>query len=447
MNKRLIQVSIFGMIWILLSVWGWSEIKRVYSLTPLLEVRAGEETNAKIRCTLQHGVWFDLLETKSNVLKIKTPDGTIGYIRNAQVTDTWIKVLKDERLLFLMQDTNEIRRYRIGLSFNPKDDKIKQGDGGTPEGRFYICEIIENPKSPEVYGPVSLRISYPNIEDARRGLKNKLISKAEYIAIVKAVHAGQMPPQNSALGGSIKIHGGNPGSSCDWTLGCMALDNPNIRELYRLINGKSVMVDIYRNKQQEQILNQKDYINRRTVEEALKLMKEGCLYTRSAVAIIPISFPMGDFEKFHGVCTDVVIRSLRGSNVDLQALLFEDILREPKRYPLISNPNPNIDHRRARNLKVFFDRHALSLTNDPPVLKPKEWQPGDIVIMDTGISNGTPFDHIGIVSPHKNGDGIPLVINLWSVGCKLNEMELLDGVYPKIVGHYRLFHPFYYNAM
>lgn len=85
--------------------------------------------------------------------------------------------------------------------------------------------------------------------------------------------------------------------------------------------------------------------------------------------------------------------------------------------------------------------------NEPPVKRPEEWLAGDIVLMDTGINNGTIYDHIGIVSQEKNGQGVPLVINLWTVGCELNEMDLLNGDYPKIVGHYRLLHPYYYGAI
>jgi uncharacterized protein YijF (DUF1287 family) len=346
-----------------------------------------------------------------------------------------------------MKEDKVQQRYPAALGFNPRDDKIKQGDGCTPEGRFYICQIIEKPKSAATYGPVSLRISYPNIEDARRGLKDKLITKAQYLAIVRAIHYGRMPPQNTPLGSSIKIHGGDPGVSHDWTLGCVAMKNPDIKQLFSSIPKKLVMVDIYSNRQQEQEYNGNGYVNRRTLEESQKLVKQGCSYTRKATAIIPISYPLGDFDQSIGVCTDVAIRALRGLGIDLQALLYEDIILHPRRYPNISKPNPNIDHRRTRNLKRFFDYHAEVLTIEPPAKKPNQWLPGDIVIMDTGIPNGTIYDHIGIVSSRKTREGIPLVVNLWTIGCRLNEMELLNGDYPKIVGHYRLLHPFFYDAL
>jgi len=39
--------------------------------------------------------------------------------------------------------------------------------------------------------------------------------------------------------------------------------------------------------------------------------------------------------------------------------------------------DPNIDFRRVPNLKVFFERYAVSLTLDST--KIEQWQPGDIV--------------------------------------------------------------------
>jgi uncharacterized protein YijF (DUF1287 family) len=424
-----------------------SEPQRVYAAASRVNVREKPSLKSKLISRLRHGRWVQVIGKEDKWTKVQLPNGKKGYIFDQLIADTWIKVLKDERQLLLMKGNSILKRYPVALGFNPKNDKIRQGDGCTPEGRFYICEIREKPKPPETYGPVSLRISYPNIEDARRGLKNKLISKAQYQAIVRAVHQGKMPPQNTPMGGSIKIHGGTPGVTEDWTLGCIAMTNNHIKDMYNHIPHRLVMVEVYRNKQQDKSCNGDGFVNQRILAEAKKLMKKGCKYTGGATAIIPISFPMGDFDSSIGVCTDVAIRALRGINIDLQALLYEDILINPGRYRSISRPNPNIDHRRTRNLKIFFDHHAKVLTTETPLKKPDQWQPGDIVLMDTGINNGTIYDHIGIVSSRKNSQGIPLVINLWTVGWKLNEMELLNGDYPDIVGHYRLHHPFYYAAI
>jgi lipoprotein-anchoring transpeptidase ErfK/SrfK len=43
-----------------------------------------------------------------------------------------------------------------------------------------------------------------------------------------------VPPWDTRLGGEIFIHG--HGASRDWTRGCIALDNEDMRELYGLVD-------------------------------------------------------------------------------------------------------------------------------------------------------------------------------------------------------------------
>ncbi|MFY9608503.1 MAG: L,D-transpeptidase [Blastocatellia bacterium] len=139
-----------------------------------------------------------------------------------------IEVSKSKRELILYSAGKAVRVYRIGLGSNPKDDKRAQGDGCTPEGEFYVCS--KNPKS-SYY--LSLGLSYPNDEDAERGLRDKLISKAQRDQIVRSIRGRSCPPWNTRLGGEVFIHGN--GSSSDWTLGCVALDNENMKELFGVI--------------------------------------------------------------------------------------------------------------------------------------------------------------------------------------------------------------------
>lgn len=139
-----------------------------------------------------------------------------------------VVVKKSARKLELFDDEKLIKTYKIALGFAPAGDKEKQGDGKTPEGDFYI--FTRNDKS-KFY--LSLGVSYPNIEDAERGLRTKLITKAEYEKIVQAVKNKRMPPQNTSLGGEIYIHGG--GSKSDWTAGCTALENEEIKELFDVV--------------------------------------------------------------------------------------------------------------------------------------------------------------------------------------------------------------------
>ena len=139
--------------------------------------------------------------------------------------DPRIVVSKSERRLELFSEGVMVRRYKIGLGLSPVEDKIRQGDRRTPEGEFYI--FTKNDKS-AFY--LSLGLSYPNVEDAERGLRDKLISRRQYDAIVRAIKRKATPPQNTALGGDIYIHGN--GASSDWTWGCVALENADMKELF-----------------------------------------------------------------------------------------------------------------------------------------------------------------------------------------------------------------------
>ncbi len=121
-----------------------------------------------------------------------------------------------------------IKTYPIALGSNPVPPKERQGDRATPEGSYFICQ-----KNPQSQFHLSLAISYPGPADAKRGLKAGLISDAEYKAIVQADAKHKTPPWDTKLGGEVFVHGN--GSSPDWTWGCIALDNSDIEELYRLV--------------------------------------------------------------------------------------------------------------------------------------------------------------------------------------------------------------------
>lgn len=145
-----------------------------------------------------------------------------------QLTSPRIVVKKSERRLFLYDGNKLVKTYRIGLGLSPKGDKVRQGDRRTPEGDFYI--FTRNDKS-AFY--LSLGVSYPNATHADRGLRDGLISKSQHDAIMRALKLKKTPPQNTALGGDIYIHGN--GASSDWTWGCMALENEEMRELFNAV--------------------------------------------------------------------------------------------------------------------------------------------------------------------------------------------------------------------
>jgi murein L,D-transpeptidase YafK len=136
-----------------------------------------------------------------------------------------ILVRKGERKLELYSGDTLLRTYKVGLGFSPVADKKQEGDGATPEGEFYV--FVKNNKSAYY---LSLGVSYPNAEDADRGLRDGLINRAQHRAITEAIRKKTAPPQYTKLGGLIYIHG--HGARSDWTWGCVALENEDVKELF-----------------------------------------------------------------------------------------------------------------------------------------------------------------------------------------------------------------------
>ncbi|MDY7093968.1 MAG: L,D-transpeptidase [Acidobacteriota bacterium] len=146
-------------------------------------------------------------------------------------------VRKEARELRVLSGSEVIATYPIGLGFQPKGDKQREGDGATPEGRYSVC--IKNPQS-RYY--LSLGINYPSAKDAERALAEGWFSREEARAILEAERDGRCPPWDTPLGGEIYIHG--RGSSADWTLGCIALDDPDMKALYdRVKIGTEVRIE------------------------------------------------------------------------------------------------------------------------------------------------------------------------------------------------------------
>lgn len=139
-----------------------------------------------------------------------------------------IVIEKAKRRLAVFDGDSVVAEFSIGLGFAPYGDKAIEGDGRTPEGDFYVFT-----KNPESRFFLSLGISYPSRENADRGLAECLISEEEHRAIADAIDEKRMPPQKTKLGGEIYIHGG--GDKSDWTEGCIALGNTEMKALFEAI--------------------------------------------------------------------------------------------------------------------------------------------------------------------------------------------------------------------
>ncbi len=132
-----------------------------------------------------------------------------------------------------------------------------------------------------------------------------------------------------------------------------------------------------------------------------------------------------------GACSDVIIRALLNNNYDLKNKINEDIKKYPERYN--EKIDPNINHRRVKNIKIYFDNYENKLTTKINKENLNDWQPGDIVAYDKMIGG---LWHIAIVSNRKNSNNIPLLIH--NHGNGTTENDLLLKWPAKITGHYRI---------
>lgn len=122
---------------------------------------------------------------------------------------TSILAFKGDRTLALLHQNEVLTRYNFELGFNPVGHKRFEGDGRTPEGRYWI-----NRRNPDSRYHLSIGISYPNQRDA-----------------FQAQMIGRRP------GGDIFIHGTpqEMESKDDWTAGCIAVSNREMEEIYAMV--------------------------------------------------------------------------------------------------------------------------------------------------------------------------------------------------------------------
>ncbi|MHC8324142.1 L,D-transpeptidase family protein [Pseudomonas sp. GB2N2] len=126
-----------------------------------------------------------------------------------------VLVLKSAHQLQLIAEGKPLRTYRISLGKQPKGAKLMEGDKRTPEGFYWV----DWRKVSDRFN-LAMHISYPNVSDSARARRE-----------------GVEP------GGMIMIHGTpdtydypeNLFHTLDWTDGCIAMRNMDMREVWGLV--------------------------------------------------------------------------------------------------------------------------------------------------------------------------------------------------------------------
>ena len=126
-----------------------------------------------------------------------------------------ILIIKSAHTMTLLRSGKALKTYKVALGGVPVGPKRVEGDHKTPEGEYVV-----DAKNAHSRFHLALHISYPSAADTETARK-----------------LGSRP------GGAIMIHGlassfaylGPLHRQTDWTDGCIAVTNPEIEEIWRLV--------------------------------------------------------------------------------------------------------------------------------------------------------------------------------------------------------------------
>lgn len=151
---------------------------------------------------------------------------------HAEEDGAWLLVETDNRVLKVMDGDQVIEVFnKIAIGSRGADLEKARNDKKTPLGEYRIGWVNENSKFHRFFG-----LTYPNKENAKRAYLSGALNERAFRAILRAEMAEDVPPQNTALGGQIGIHGLGGANAMihnefDWTSGCIAMTDKQIDQL------------------------------------------------------------------------------------------------------------------------------------------------------------------------------------------------------------------------
>ncbi len=134
---------------------------------------------------------------------------------------------KSKYKLTVFYDKKPLKSYPVVLGQNPVDDKLKEGDSCTPEGRFKIKAHYKHP-----HWSKFLWLNYPTVDSWKKYNLAKMNGKLKF---------------TDSIGGQIGIHGVPDNDDTliekriNWTSGCISLKTKDINELYEIIKDGTIV--------------------------------------------------------------------------------------------------------------------------------------------------------------------------------------------------------------
>ena len=150
----------------------------------------------------------------------------------APAADRWLLVDSQALTLTVMHgERPQMTLHNIAIGRYGTSTDRRRVDNTTPLGRYRISSIRRDDNFRHYIG-----LDYPGAEQAQRAHREGVISQRELQAIIAAHRVGGRPPQGTALGGHIGIHGlgrADPGvhETMNWTRGCIALTDSQVDAL------------------------------------------------------------------------------------------------------------------------------------------------------------------------------------------------------------------------
>jgi murein L,D-transpeptidase YafK len=125
-----------------------------------------------------------------------------------------ILILKKDHLLELLSAGKVFRTYHVALGSGGLPPKERQGDARTPEGHY----VIDNRNAASQYHK-ALHISYPNADDRKRAARLGIAPGGDVM-----IHG--LPNGKGYMGAAHRLY--------DWTLGCVAVTDQEIDEIWTM---------------------------------------------------------------------------------------------------------------------------------------------------------------------------------------------------------------------
>jgi murein L,D-transpeptidase YafK len=146
----------------------------------------------------------------------------VTAIKGVLAADSLV-VEKQRHTLTLYQSGVAVRTYQIALGKQPVGDKVRIGDGRTPEGVFHIDFRNAQSKYHK-----ALHISYPDAAHMQRANALGVVAGGDIM-----IHG--LPPAFADLGSAHR--------EFDWTNGCIAVTDQEIEEIWQAVpNGATIQI-------------------------------------------------------------------------------------------------------------------------------------------------------------------------------------------------------------